>query len=142
MSKSTATEEKKTIPEILSYGDDLDWVQRAVELLETGNQLRAQIGAKDDEKTGKEGVGLLGRLSSIEAELRLIITEHNLEGVRFGDVAFVVSAQPGRTTVDHMEFKKELLMLGVSLEVLKQAEAAATKVGNSFWKREWKVKKQ
>jgi hypothetical protein len=125
-----------TIKQVLEY--DGEWPKRAVELLEHGRALRDEIGEKADEKKGKGGSGLLGRLSRIENELTDIVNEHELDGVRFNNVVFKISYQSGRTTVDMDVFKRELLLAGVELSVVRKAEETATNVGDAFVKREWK----
>ena len=136
MSKEITESKLRSMKHVLEY--DGEWPKRAVELLELGRELKDQIGDKGDESKGKDGSGLLGRLSAIEDELRLIVTEHNLEGVRFNNTVFRVTAQSGKSSVNVEDFKKELLMRDVDLKVIREAETAATKVGSAFWKREWK----
>lgn len=134
---SRQTESKAAaIKQTLEY--EGEWAKRAVELLEEGRALKAKIGDKGDEKKDKDGSGLLWDLAKIERELTEIINEHGLEGVRFNKSVFTVSAREGRTSVDVEVLKKELLVAGVDLSVVRSAVAAATKVGDAYYVREWK----
>lgn len=125
-----------TLPELVEL--EGEWTKRALHLLEMGAALKAQIGEKSDERNGKEGYGLLGKLSEIEEELRLVQVEHDLQGLKHNKLQFTARIRDGRETFQKQIFMQELAEAGVELRIIKAAMAAATKKGESFWVREWK----
>ena len=124
------------LPQLLEQ--DGDWTKRAIHLLEVGHQLKSQLGEKSDEKKGTEGSGLLGKLSQIEEELRLIQVEQNLEGLRHNNLVFRTVVRDGRETTPLKQLRIELAERGVKLDVLNAAWEAATKRGDPYWVKEWK----
>ena len=130
------TNGSKSLPQLLEQ--EGEWTKRAVYLSEMGHALKAQIGEKADEGKGKDGHGLLGKLSGIEDELRLIQIEHDLAGLRHNNTVFRCVTRDGRESLNQKQLRLELAERGVDLGVINEAWEAATKKGEAYWVREWK----
>lgn len=127
----------KSLPQLMEQ--EGAWTKRAVHLLEMYDALKTQIGDKGDEKKGEDGRGLLGRLREIEDELRLIQMEHDLAGLRHNNLVFRCVVREGRETLDKKELRIALAERGVDLGVINEAFEVATKKGDGYWVKEFRV---
>jgi hypothetical protein len=131
--------ERKDLPDVLETG--MPNAQRAVMLLEEGYSIKTEVGVKADEKKGKAGTGLLGRLSEVQSELEQIQFEGEVDGLRHGSIVFASGMRSGRKTLNTSKLMVALIERGVAMEVWNEAVAVATKTGDDYAVRELEVLK-
>ena len=140
--------ERADLPDILSLAGipDVD-AQRIAELLETGAQLKHQIGKKPDHKKGTDGVGLLDQLDAVTEELTQLQIHYSLAGMRHGRFVFVSTMRDGRETLDKKKFAQELIARFAPfvkrgtdvIAIVNEATVAATKTGDPYLVRELEI---
>ena len=116
--KTTATEpvieqpklSKRDTPEIGTLIEDVEISGHISSLLTTGGEIKTQIGRRADYKKGVEGIGLLGELDNITAELMQLQVRYKIPVLRYGDVAFVSRMQDGRESLDKNKLRQELVV--------------------------------
>lgn len=138
MAMSRATNKgKDKLLDITSLG--LAEQNEIIGLLQRGSEVKQQIGEKPDSKKGKPGSGLLKEVDEIADKLMAIQMANQLEGLRYGRLAFTSRLQPGRETVSMEVFKEQLVLAGVDVDTIVECESRARKTGDMFPVREIQV---